>query len=93
MSALNAHLAVVGYPYRQDGSKGTLADEVEAFAAKLRQSGVSVRMVDESFSSEDAIRELRIRKKRWTKGDVDRVAACHILQSYLDAEHHDDDPS
>jgi putative Holliday junction resolvase len=86
---------VVGYPLRTDGEHkpGGKTEAVDAFAANLRKRfGLPVHLEDESFTSALAADSLRQRggKKRkprdWmrAKADIDRVAACYILQDWLD---------
>jgi putative transcription antitermination factor YqgF len=60
--------------------------EVRAFAERLRAAtGLAVHFVEESFSSRDAQRVLRNRKRssRRDKASVDRVSACLILDQFL----------
>ena len=80
---------IIGYPLRQNGERGELADEVDRFAAELELLGkISVQKVDEAFTSEMAAETLSrqgMRKKKHRR-HIDRVAACHILQSYLDGK-------
>lgn len=83
---------VVGYPLRTDGKKGQgdKTEAVDAFISKLEtQFKLPVHREDESFTSQMAAQSLksRSRKKRGRrpdKGEIDRVAACYILQDFLD---------
>ncbi len=86
---------VLGYPARTDGQKkpGDKTEAVDAFAAELRtRFGLPVHLEDESFTSSLAADSLRHRggkrkkKRDWSreKAAVDRVAACYILQDWLD---------
>ena len=79
---------VVGLPYNADGTPHDLTREAEAFARTLAErSGLAVHTVDERLSSVEAERALRERRaegrRRVAKGDVDAVAACVILESWL----------
>jgi putative Holliday junction resolvase len=92
---------VVGYPLRTDGLEkaGGKTEAVDAFVAELKaRFALPVHLEDESFTSALAADSLRGRKTRrpktartprdWAreKAEVDRVAACFILQDWLDRE-------
>jgi len=78
---------VLGLPLRTDGTKGDKALACEALAEVLRaQTGLSVELWDERFSTVSAHRTLstaNVRGKQ-RKDTIDAVAAVIILQSYLD---------
>ncbi|MBN2558855.1 MAG: Holliday junction resolvase RuvX [Clostridia bacterium] len=79
---------VVGMPRNMDGSYGERARATDTFAGRLREAvDVDVVMWDERLTTSAALRTLRDQGKKTgrDKGAVDRVAACHILQSYLDS--------
>ena len=84
---------VVGLPLDLEGKPGPQAHKVLAFVERLR-AAVDVEVVtqDERYSTAAAERVLRQagvkRKKR--KKVVDKVAAQHILQTYLDRQTKDD---
>lgn len=80
---------VVGMPYRPDGRKDGKNLVVEEFVKSLRAEFPDVRIEteDEAYTSVTALEEtsyLKKKKKRGDKGIVDRLAAQHILQAYLD---------
>ena len=89
---------VVGYPLRTDGvvKPGDKTEAVDAFVAELKaRFGLPVHLEDEAFTSamaEDSLRARRRVKDRprdargfaRQKAEVDRVAACFILQDWLD---------
>ena len=84
---------VVGYPYNDDGTAGTLAGAASGFAATLAQRyGLPVERVDERFSSQEAQAELRAqraagtRRRRVQRADVDSLAAAIILERWLHGE-------
>ena len=83
----NAEKIVVGYPYRQDGSKGDFAASVDKFISELEiLTNMEIKTIDESFSTErayDSMKQRGIKRKKGKK-HTDRIAACYILQSYLD---------
>jgi putative Holliday junction resolvase len=79
---------VVGLPINMDGTRGAMAETVEAFAGRLRATlSVPVRTWDERLSTRLVERTLLdadlSRKKR--KAVRDKLAAQVILQGYLDA--------
>src|SRR4051812_8673058 len=78
---------VLGYPFNMDGSVGFKAKEVDAFAAKLKQSfGLPVHLVDETLTSHAAESTIAKKDRRGVRdsGLVDSRAACLILQDFLD---------
>jgi putative Holliday junction resolvase len=84
---------VVGYPYNEDGTPGSLAGAAARFADALAQrSGLTVRRVDERYSSQEASaalkqrREVGTRRRRIQRTDVDSVAAAIILERWLRGE-------
>ena len=84
-----ADAVVVGLPRNMDGTEGDSAREARRFAENLEsQAGRPVVLWDERLTSWEAERTLREsgagRRKRKESKDV--MAACLILQSYLDAK-------
>jgi putative Holliday junction resolvase len=93
---------VVGYPLRTDGMEkaGAKTEAVDAFVAALKERfDLPVHLEDEAFTSALAADSLKNRKparrgagsrgpKDWArdKAEIDRVAACFILQDWLDRE-------
>lgn len=80
---------VIGYPLNMDGSVGTQADKVRAFADLLAaRLNRTVKMWDERLSTAEARKVLidggMRREKR--KNVIDQMAAMLILQSYLDSQ-------
>lgn len=82
---------VLGLPRQMSGQLGTAAEEVNAFAEKLRPLlPCPLTLWDERLSTTAAHRALRDsgQKTRQTRGVVDQVAAQMILQGYLDSRQH-----
>lgn len=81
---------VLGNPLRLDGTAGSLGQQVEQFAERLRQAtGLPVELWDERLTSRQAERVLREageKDRRRRKLAVDRIAAALLLQNYLDAQ-------
>ena len=86
---------VVGYPLRTDGEikPGAKTEAVDVFVSELKtRFNLPVHLEDESFTSSMAADSLRNRRAKnrkprdWirAKAEIDRVAACYILQDYLD---------
>lgn len=81
---------VVGMPYRPDGRMDGKNVVVEEFVRNLRTGFPDIRIEteDEAYTSAVALSEtsyLKKKRKQADKGLVDRLAAQHILQSYLDS--------
>ena len=81
---------VVGLPVRLDGTEGTAAIDIRAYADRLARAvgHVPVVLADERMSTVVASRRLAergIRGKR-QRAVVDQAAAVEILQSWLDAQ-------
>ncbi len=79
---------LIGMPRNMDGSYGPAAESVKQFIEQLRQEmDVPIQTWDERLSSVQANRVLLqanvSRKKR--RGNIDKMAAAVILQSYLDS--------
>lgn len=78
---------LVGLPRSLDGSEGYQAARVRDFAARLTALGLEIRFWDERLTTVSATRvllEADVRRSR-RKQVVDKLAACYILQSFLDA--------
>ena len=78
-------LILIGLPYNMDGTLGVQAKNCLDFIKPLETSCTILKQ-DERLSSETAEDILRSQGKKYTKnkGMVDTVAACVILQDYLD---------
>jgi putative Holliday junction resolvase len=85
-------LLLVGAPYNDDGSPGTLAAAATQFALQLAERfQLPVERMDERYSSVEAAAQLKAqrasgqRRRRLRRGDIDSAAAAVILQSWLRA--------
>ncbi len=76
---------LIGVPYNMDGTLGFQAKNCLDFIKPLENSYVILKQ-DERLSSQSAEDILKAKGKKYTKnkGMVDVVAACVILQDYLD---------
>jgi putative Holliday junction resolvase len=93
LRALGPDLLVVGAPYNDDGSPGSMAASADAFAQALRERyALAVERIDERYSSTAAqslLREQRAsgqRRRRVHKGDIDSAAAAVMLASWLEQQ-------
>ena len=80
---------VIGYPYNMDGSVGFKAREVDAFIERLVKAlPLPVHRVDERLSSRAAIEHLPKRRDDELRrsGKIDSMAACLILQDFLNQQ-------
>lgn len=79
---------VVGMPFNMDGSEGPRARIVHAFVALLRErTALPIHLQDERCSSIDAEEFLQRsgRTHAQKKAIRDALAACVILQAFLDS--------
>ena len=84
--SLAPHVLVVGVPYNDDGSDGSLAQAAREFATSLQtRFALPVEHVDEHGSSLEAgqvLKEQRVsgqRRRRVQREDIDSAAAAVIL--------------
>ncbi|HZO87953.1 MAG TPA: Holliday junction resolvase RuvX [Chthonomonadaceae bacterium] len=78
---------VVGLPLMLDGTRGIQAEKVEEFIKVLRNNvRIPITTQDERLSTSEAERVLIAadRRREERKRTVDSMAACLILQTYLD---------
>ncbi len=82
---------VIGYPIKLDGTEGIQCEKVSKFA-RLLETTFSLPVIkrDETLTTkeaEDILMRANIRRGK-RKGIVDKLAACLILQGYLDSQEH-----
>lgn len=86
--AENADAFVLGLPKNMDGTEGERVEVTREFGDKLHEfSGLPVVYMDERLSTVAAERMLiqaAVRRDK-RKKVIDKVAACIILQNYLDS--------
>ncbi len=78
---------VIGYPLRINGSEGIQCEKVNRFARWLTETCLlPVMKWPETLTTKEAEDILRTAGVRWRKRKekVDQLAACLILQNYLD---------
>ena len=84
----NVEKIVIGYPIRIDGSEGIQCEKVNRFTTLLNKTfPLSVIKWPETLSTKEAEEILIKSGVRWEKRkkEVDKLAACIILQNYLDS--------
>ena len=74
---------VVGYPRNQSGEPTAQTQFVEEFVARLTDLPAEIVFQDESLTSVIAETRLKQQKAPYSKGDIDAMAACIILEDYL----------
>lgn len=78
---------VVGLPIHMNGREGPEARAARAFAEDLRrETGRSVELLDERWTSREAERALSDSGRRREPGDVDAAAAALILRTWLERD-------
>ena len=88
IKSYNVEKIVIGYPIRLDGSEGIQCEKVNRFSILLVKTfSLPVIKWPETLSTKEA-EEILIKsgihwKKR--KDKIDKLAACVILQGYLDS--------
>lgn len=86
----DADVFVLGLPINMDGTHGERVVKTKEFGKRLEEeSGIKVEYQDErltTVSAERLLIEADMRREK-RKQVVDRVAACIILQSYLDRKY------
>lgn len=84
----NVEKIVIGYPLRLDGSEGIQCEKVNRYVALLDKTFcLPVIKWPETLSTREAEEILINSGMRWQKRKkmVDKLAACIILQNYLDS--------
>ncbi len=85
----HAEAIVLGYPKNLDNSEGERCEKTKAFCERLKNRFPKTEVVlwDERFSTvaaERALREANLSHGQ-RKRVIDKMAAVHILQGYLDS--------
>jgi len=84
----NVEKIVIGYPVRLDGSEGIQCEKVNRYSMLLEKTfSLPVIKWPETLSTKEAEEILINSGVRWQKRKkmVDKLAACLILQNYLDS--------
>ena len=86
-AAYDTRRVLLGLPRNMDGSEGFQAEYCSKFGDRLCEEGFQVRYQDERLTSSAATRTLiegGVRREK-RKGVIDKLAACYILQSFMDS--------
>jgi len=75
---------IVGLPRGLNGQSTDQTRQTELFIDELKKHVVlPVHMQDEALTSQKAETELNARRKPYTKGDIDALAATYILEDFI----------
>lgn len=77
---------VIGYPRNQQGEPTAQTAYVEKFAERFSDAPVTIVFQDESLTSVLAEQRLAATGRPYEKGDIDALAACLILEDYLEEQ-------
>lgn len=85
-----AETIVLGYPKNLDGSEGERCVKTKDFSERIKRRFPKVEVIlwDERFSTiaaERSLREAQLSHEK-RKSVIDKMAAVHILQGYLDSK-------
>jgi putative holliday junction resolvase len=83
----NPAAIIFGLPLNIDDEETAMSHEVREFATSISQRvNLPIRFIDESFTSKKAAELMMHRKKkaRRDKSLSDKIAACLILQEYIE---------
>ena len=80
LQRLRAVTLVVGLPRGMDGQETAQTVYVRNFISRVQTVlQIPVYWMDEALTSHQAKVELELRKRPYSKGDIDALAACYIL--------------
>ena len=75
---------VAGLPRGLDGQTTEQTESVKSMVKDLESKlGMNIVFQDEALTSAKAKQELVARGKLYAKADVDKLAACYILEDYM----------
>jgi putative Holliday junction resolvase len=78
------NLLVIGLPRNLDGEDTKQTTEVKKLADKIKNElNIEIKFQDEALTSVKAKEEYRLRGKMYSKSDVDKLAACYILEDFI----------
>ena len=82
---------IIGLPLRIDGSEGTSAEKIKAFAEQLTaalKSSLPIHFIDEHLTTVSAAEKLHAagRNAKKQKDIIDQAAAVEILSDWLDQQ-------
>jgi putative Holliday junction resolvase len=74
---------VVGLPRGLSGQTTDQTRFTQSFIRQLEKFNLPIHTQDEAVTSAQAEAELKARKKPYSKGDIDALAATYILEDFL----------
>lgn len=78
-------LIVIGMPRNLQGEETEQTKKVKSLISRLKELKIEIDTIDEAGTSVEAERFLRQKNRpHWPNESVDSMAACIILQDYLD---------
>lgn len=79
-------LVIVGLPLQLNGTEGLQAQRARSFVGRLRRviAPIAVELIDERFTTKLA----RASEADGATAERDALAACHLLQGYLEGRQH-----
>jgi putative Holliday junction resolvase len=84
LSEYSVQTIVVGLPRGLDGQDTAQTLVVQELAKTIEnQTGIEIAFQDEALTSVKAKEELASRGRIYSKPDVDKLAACYILEDYI----------
>lgn len=82
----NIDVVVVGLPRNLNSEDTEQTLLIRDFAKKLQpRISSKIEFMDEALTSQKAEEELKSRGKAYSKGDIDALSACYILEDFLNA--------
>ena len=75
---------LIGIPLLASGEMGSQSEDVKKFAEEIKSiTNIKIDYENEILSSVEAKNRLEQIKKPYQKGDIDAMAACIFLETYL----------
>lgn len=76
-------ILAVGLPRSLQGNETEQTKTIRAFTDKLKQFNLPIYLQDEALTSKQAEAELQTRKKPYSKGEIDSLAAAYIAEDFI----------
>lgn len=82
----NSNILVMGMPRSNNGNQTAQSEFVKQFARQVAATipGLKIYFQDESLTSVEAERRLKVRKNNYQKGEIDAESASIILQDFIE---------
>lgn len=78
---------IIGEPLGEENEQTKKSKEIRIFGQNIERKieGISILYVDESFSSQQALKKIPLKRDRRLKGSDDPIAAAIILERYMES--------